>query len=61
MVINEVLSHTEGLRRWYLSVIDELAHKGVDVRVCSIEGLEWGEMDFPADVENLNRLSAGWD
>ena len=50
----------EGLRRWYLSVIDELAHSGVDVRVCSIEGLEWGEMDFPQDVVELNRLSAEW-
>ena len=58
--VDDVLSHPEGLRRWYLSVIDELAHKGVDVRVCSIEGLEWGEMDFPADVKNLNRLSKGW-
>jgi len=58
--VDDVLAHPEGLRRWYLSVIDELAHKGVDVRVCSIEGLEWGEMDFPADVKNLNRLSKGW-
>ena len=35
-------------------------YTGVDIRVCSIEGLEWGEMDFPADVESLNRLSADW-
>ncbi|MBL8555737.1 MAG: phosphocholine cytidylyltransferase family protein [Phenylobacterium sp.] len=59
--VEQVLSHPEGLRRWYLSVIDELARAGVDVRVCSIEGLEWGEMDFPQDVDNLTRLSAGWD
>jgi len=58
--VEQVLSHPEGLRRWYLSVIDELARGGVDVRVCSIEGLEWGEMDFPQDVQSLNRLSAGW-
>ena len=58
--VEAVLAHPEGLRRWYLSVIDELAHAGVDVRVCTVEGLEWGEMDFPADVESLNRLSAGW-
>jgi choline kinase len=59
--VERVLSHPEGLRRWYLSVIDELARAGVDVKVCSIEGREWGEMDFPQDVDNLNRLSAGWD
>lgn len=58
--VEHVLAHPEGLRRWYLSVIDELAHKGADVRICSIEGLEWGEMDFPADVDSLNRLSARW-
>ena len=58
--VEAVLARPEGLRRWYLSVIDELAHKGVDIRVCAIEGLEWGEMDFPADVDALNRLSAGW-
>ncbi len=58
--VERVLAHPEGLRRWYLSVIDELAHAGVDVRVCSVEGLEWGEMDFPQDVKALIRLSAGW-
>lgn len=58
--VDHVLEKPEGLRRWYLSVIDELARSGVDVRVCSVEGLEWGEMDFPQDVENLTRLSSGW-
>ena len=58
--VDRVLQTPEGLRRWYLSVIDELAHGGVDVRVCSIEGLEWGEMDFPQDLDHLNRLSARW-
>jgi choline kinase len=58
--VDRVLEKPEGLRRWYLSVIDELARSGVDVRVCSVEGLEWGEMDFPQDVENLTRLSSGW-
>lgn len=56
----QILQRPDGLRRWYLSVIDELAKGGVDVRIQSIEGLEWGEMDFPADVENLTRLSSGW-
>ena len=58
--VDAALQRPEGLRRWYLSVIDELATAGVDVRVASIEGLEWGEMDFPPDVENLTRLSARW-
>jgi choline kinase len=59
--VEHALERPEGLKRWYLSVIDELARAAADVRVCSIEGLEWGEMDFPQDVENLTRLSSGWD
>ncbi len=55
-----LLQRPEGLKRWYLSVIDELAKGGVDVKVASIEGLQWGEMDFPADVDNLTRLSRAW-
>lgn len=58
--VDAALQRQEGLRRWYLSVIDELAKSGTDVRIASIEGLEWGEMDFPADVENLTRLSRDW-
>jgi choline kinase len=58
--IDQVLRSPEGLRRWYLSVIDELAHSEVEVRVCSIQDLEWGEMDFLQDVRSLNRLAAGW-
>lgn len=58
--VEAALQRQEGLRRWYLSVIDELARSGVEVRVASIEGLEWGEMDFPADVDNLTRLSSRW-
>ncbi|WP_296598559.1 NTP transferase domain-containing protein [Phenylobacterium sp.] len=58
--VERVLQTPEGLRRWYLSVIDELARSGVDVKVVSVEGLDWGEMDFPQDVENLTRLSGPW-
>jgi choline kinase len=58
--VEQALQRPEGLKRWYLSAIDELARGGVDVRVQSIEGLQWGEMDFPADVDNLMKLSAGW-
>lgn len=58
--IERALQRPEGLRRWYLSAIDELARSGADVRVQSIEGLAWGEMDFPQDVDNLMRLTRPW-
>jgi choline kinase len=37
------------LKRWYLSIVDELAREG-GVGVVSIEGLSWSEIDFPRDM-----------
>ena len=37
-------------RKWYLSVIDELAQT-MPVRTCSTEGLQWCEVDYPADLK----------
>lgn len=50
----------EGPGLWYLSVIHRLANQGVDVKVASIEGLEWGELDFPADLEHTRVLATSW-
>jgi choline kinase len=49
----------EGLKWWYLKVIDMLAREG-HVGTVSIEGLAWGEIDFPADLERAERMVAGW-
>lgn len=57
--IEQALRDPENLRRWYLSIIDELAGEG-DVAVCSIEGLEWGEMDFLADMTSNEAMVQGW-
>ena len=56
----QILRQPEGLRRWYLSVIDELSRSGAGVAVQSIEGLDWGEMDFLADVEANAALTSRW-
>ena len=50
----------EGPGLWYLSAIHRLAQGGADVRALSIEGLEWGELDYPADLERARSLAAGW-
>lgn len=50
----------EGPGLWYLSAIHRLAGAGADVRVASIEGLQWGELDFPADLTYVRELAAGW-
>jgi len=51
----------EGPGLWYLSAINRLANAGADVRVVSIEGLEWGELDFPADLVQVRALAATWN
>lgn len=58
--VDEAMRRPEGLTRWYLSVIDHLAHTTDAVAVQSIEGLEWGETDFPEDVAANVSLTAGW-
>lgn len=58
--VEKVLRSPEGLRRWYLSVIDAIAQRDGDVSTASIQGLEWGEMDFPDDVDRNRALTAGW-
>lgn len=50
----------EGPKLWYLSAINRLALAGADVRVASIEGMQWGELDFPEDLVQVRALAAGW-
>ncbi len=57
--VEDALHRAEGLRRWYLSVINDLAPTGA-VATQSIEGLEWGEMDFPKDLVFNTALTARW-
>ncbi|MBW2708468.1 MAG: phosphocholine cytidylyltransferase family protein [Deltaproteobacteria bacterium] len=41
--------------KWYLSVIDEMA-RIMPVWTCSITGLRWCEVDYPADLEQADRV-----
>ena len=50
----------EGTGLWYLSAINRLAGEGADVRCLSIEGREWAELDYPADLERCQALAAQW-
>jgi len=43
--------------RWFLSVIDEIAGQAT-VSTCSIKGLAWCEIDFPADLRQAERIVA---
>lgn len=57
--IEKAIRTPEGTTVWYLRVIHHIA-QSADVWVFDIQGEEWGEVDFPADVESAGKLVAGW-
>jgi choline kinase len=58
--VEQVLRTPEGLKRWYLSVINELAQT-TPVWTCCIEGKPWAELDFPADLGKVGQVVKGID
>lgn len=57
--VERAMRAPEGLAWWYLRVIGQLAATGV-VETLSIEGLEWGEVDYPEDLVAAERLGERW-
>lgn len=57
--LDDIVRRDEGLDRWYLTAIDELAGEG-HVGVCSAAGLSWCEIDDRADLAVAERLVATW-
>jgi choline kinase len=55
--IDRALRVSEGLKSFYLKVIDQLA-KSHRVETVTIEGLAWGEVDYPADLQRAEQLVA---
>jgi choline kinase len=58
--IERTMRTLEGTRLWYLSAIHRLAGAGTNIRTVSIEGLDWAELDFPADLEECRAIAASW-
>lgn len=56
--IERTMHTLEGTSLWYLSAIHRLANAGVDVKTASIQGLQWGELDFPADLVRCRSIAA---
>ncbi len=56
--IEQVLRTPEGTRRWYLSVINELAQT-TPIATCCIAGSPWAEVDFPADLKHAEDVVKG--
>ena len=51
--LKKALNDPEAGRKWYLSVIDEMAQV-MPVWTCSITGLKWCEVDYPADLKQAD-------
>jgi choline kinase len=58
--IESAMRTPEGTTIWYLRVIHHLA-QNAEVWTLDIEGEEWAEVDFPADVDAALELTARWD
>jgi L-glutamine-phosphate cytidylyltransferase len=58
--IERAIRTSEGTTIWYLRVIHQIAQKA-DVWTLDIQGEEWGEVDFPEDVEVARALAERWD
>jgi choline kinase len=48
--LEKALNDPSSQRKWYLSVIDEMA-QSMPVQTCSVTGLQWCEVDYPADLQ----------
>jgi L-glutamine-phosphate cytidylyltransferase len=58
--IEKAIRTSEGTTIWYLRVIHQIA-QALPVWTFDINGEEWGEVDFPEDVEQARELAARWD
>lgn len=57
--LESAMRSPRGLKQWYLSVIGQLAEYG-RVWTCSIQGLDWAEVDYPLDLARAAKMVAGW-
>ncbi len=58
--IERCMRTAEGTTIWYLRVIHQIAQEHA-VWTLDINGEEWGEVDFPEDLEGARELAARWD
>jgi len=54
-VLDSLMRTGAGIRSWYLKAVDSLAQRGA-VGTVSIDGLRWGEVDFPHDLATARLL-----
>jgi choline kinase len=57
--LEEAINDIKSTHSWYLSVIDAIATKKT-VSTCSIRGLLWCEVDYPADLKKADSVVTGF-
>ena len=57
--VESLMSSPDGLARWYLSAIDEMAVEGM-VGISSIQGHDWCEVDDLVDFAHAEKAVASW-
>ncbi|HEV2080233.1 MAG TPA: phosphocholine cytidylyltransferase family protein [Allosphingosinicella sp.] len=57
--VESMMRTSAGVANWYLKAIHQIAQDGI-VGTVSIEGLDWAEVDFPADLEFARELAGRW-
>lgn len=58
--LESALREESALKEWYLAVIGRIS-KNLPVKVCSIAGLEWCELDYRADYMRACEIAEKWD
>jgi choline kinase len=53
--LQKALRDASAYKKWYLSVIDQMA-QSMPVWTFSANGLQWCEVDFPADLKQAERV-----
>ena len=57
--VERTMRTPEGAAVWYLQVIHALA-QSERIETALIEGLRWGEVDFPPDLDAVREMVAAW-
>ena len=57
--VERIMDSAEGTSQFYLRVIDRLADTGI-VFTVPVDGRQWQEVDYPADLEAARRLTERW-
>ncbi len=58
-ILDSAVHDPAGLKQWFPYAVGLLAKK-IDVQTVAMDGVQWGEVDFPADLTAARQMVAGW-